>query len=30
MTLSFVERKQIWWDWHKENPQVWEYFESLP
>ncbi len=29
MTLSFEERKQIWWDWHKENPQVWQYFEKF-
>jgi len=29
MTLSFEERKQIWWYWHKENPQVWQYFEKF-
>lgn len=29
MTLSFEERKQIWWEWHKENPQVWQYFEKF-
>ena len=29
MTLSFEERKKIWWEWHKENPQVWQYFEKF-
>ena len=29
MTLSFIERKKIWWNWHKENPHVWEYFEKF-
>jgi len=29
MTLSFTERKQIWWEWHKENPHVWKYFERF-
>jgi len=22
------ERKEIWWDWHKKNPQVWGKFEE--
>jgi|TARA_R100000152_G_C6778875_1_gene209955 hypothetical protein len=22
------ERKQKWWEWHKENPQVWEKFKE--
>ena len=22
------ERKQKWWAWHKQNPQVWEKFEE--
>lgn len=26
---SFEEKKRAWWDWHKQNPQVWEYFERF-
>ncbi len=22
------ERKEVWWEWHKENPQVWNNFEK--
>ena len=22
------ERKKKWWEWHKENPQVWEKFKE--
>ena len=22
------ERKKVWWEWHKENPQVWGKFEE--
>ena len=22
------ERKEAWWEWHKENPQVWNNFEK--
>ena len=29
MALSFTERKQIWWEWHKANPHVWKYFERF-
>lgn len=29
MNLSFAERKQIWWEWHKANPHVWKYFERF-
>lgn len=27
-TLSFDQRKQEWWAWHKANPAVWQYFEQ--
>jgi hypothetical protein len=26
---SFREKKEAWWAWHKENPQVWKYFERF-
>lgn len=26
---TFNERKRAWWVWHKENPQVWDYFEKF-
>jgi len=26
---SFLEKKKLWWEWHKANPQVWEYFERF-
>ena len=22
------ERKEAWWEWHKQNPEVWEKFEQ--
>jgi hypothetical protein len=27
--LHFDQRKREWWDWHKANPQVWDYFEHF-
>jgi hypothetical protein len=27
--MTYEEKKAIWWDWHKANPQVWEYFERF-
>jgi len=24
----FSERKHKWWDWHKKNPHVWDYFKK--
>ena len=29
MSLSFEQRKKDWWEWHKANPQVWQYFERF-
>tara|TARA_R110000822_G_C14901278_1_gene449024 strand:+ start:101 stop:412 length:312 start_codon:yes stop_codon:yes gene_type:complete len=29
MSISFDEKKKIWWEWHKENPDVWRYFERF-
>ena len=29
MTPSFEERKKEWWEWHRANPLVWEYFERF-
>ena len=29
MSISFDEKKKIWWEWHKENPDVWKYFERF-
>lgn len=29
MVKTFQERKQEWWEWHLQNPQVWEYFERF-
>ena len=26
---TFQERKQDFWEWHKANPRVWEYFERF-
>ena len=26
---SFQERKQEFWEWHKANPLVWQYFERF-
>ena len=28
-TKSFDERKREFWDWHKQNPAVWNYFERF-
>jgi hypothetical protein len=28
-SLSYEEKKKQWWEWHKANPQVWEYFERF-
>ena len=27
--LTYAEKKRLWWEWHKENPKVWEYFEKF-
>jgi len=27
--MTYEEKKAAWWAWHKENPQVWEYFERF-
>ena len=27
--MTYEEKKAIWWEWHKANPQVWEYFERF-
>lgn len=27
MTASYDQRKRDWWEWHRANPHVWEYFE---
>jgi len=27
--ISFEERKRDFWEWHKANPKVWEYFERF-
>jgi len=27
--MTYEEKKQAWWEWHKENPKVWEYFERF-
>lgn len=29
MSLSFEQRKKDWWEWHKANPLVWQYFERF-
>lgn len=29
MTTPFEQRKREWWEWHKANPHVWEYFERF-
>jgi hypothetical protein len=29
MTISFDQRKKEFWDWHKANPKVWDYFERF-
>ena len=29
MTISFEQRKRDFWDWHKANPRVWDYFERF-
>jgi hypothetical protein len=28
-TLTFEQRKKDWWEWHKANPAVWQYFEKF-
>ena len=28
LELELAQRKQSWWKWHKENPEVWEKFEE--
>ena len=25
--LTFQQRKEKWWEWHRANPNVWKYFE---
>ena len=27
--LSFEQKKERWWDWHKANPHVWHLFERF-
>ena len=27
--MTYEEKKAIWWEWHKANPMVWEYFERF-
>ena len=27
--LTFEEKKQAWWEWHKANPHVWHLFERF-
>ena len=27
--MTYEEKKAIWWEWHKANPQVWDYFERF-
>lgn len=29
MSTLFDQRKQEFWEWHKANPRVWEYFERF-
>jgi hypothetical protein len=29
MIESFEQRKREFWEWHKANPMVWEYFERF-
>ena len=26
---TFQEKKEAWWEWHKANPHVWQYFERF-
>lgn len=26
---TFQEKKEAWWEWHKANPHVWQYFEKF-
>jgi hypothetical protein len=28
-SLLFEQKKKEWWEWHKANPQVWQYFERF-
>jgi hypothetical protein len=28
-TLTFEQRKKDWWEWHKANPAVRQYFEKF-
>ena len=29
LTSTFEQRKKDWWEWHKANPEVWQYFEKF-
>ena len=29
LLTPFEQRKKEWWEWHKENPYVWLYFERF-
>jgi hypothetical protein len=28
-SLSFEQKKERWWEWHKANPHVWQLFERF-
>ena len=28
LQIQYADRKQKWWEWHKKNPHVWEYFKK--
>lgn len=27
--MTYQDKKRIWWEWHKANPQVWMLFERF-
>jgi len=27
--MTYTEKKQAWWEWHKANPEVWNLFERF-